>query len=295
MMLRQIKYFVSVVDCKSFTDAAEACFISQSAISQQISALEKDLGVQLLRRESRRFYLTPAGEYFYRRGRELLREADTLRQETARIGEDEELHLSIGYPESYAGRELRRAIVTFTDTYPEVMVSVSDGTHEQLYDRLRSGQVDLVMNDQRRAFSDDYENLQLALCDSYAELSVRNELSRRERLEVEELSKIPCILIASADKQAEERDYYEKILGFGSNILFADNLVTARLMVISNRGFIPLDGSGTMASSDDAICRVPIYRNGQPLQRNYCAFWQKARANYYIEEFADILKKYFGE
>ena len=58
MLLRQIKYFVTVVDTGSFTEAAEECFISQSVISQQILSLEKELGVQLLVRSTRRFTLT---------------------------------------------------------------------------------------------------------------------------------------------------------------------------------------------------------------------------------------------
>ena len=41
MLLRQMKYFAAVVDCNSFTEAAEQCYISQSAISQQIQALER--------------------------------------------------------------------------------------------------------------------------------------------------------------------------------------------------------------------------------------------------------------
>ena len=48
MLYRQMKYFTAVVDCDSFTEAAEQCYISQSAISQQISALEQELGVKLL-------------------------------------------------------------------------------------------------------------------------------------------------------------------------------------------------------------------------------------------------------
>lgn len=55
MLLRQIKYFVTVVDTGSFTEAAEECFISQSAISQQILSLEKELGVQLLVRSGKHF------------------------------------------------------------------------------------------------------------------------------------------------------------------------------------------------------------------------------------------------
>lgn len=54
-MIKQIKYFQAVVRCNSFTEAAEECFISQSAISQQIQALENELGVKLLNRENRKF------------------------------------------------------------------------------------------------------------------------------------------------------------------------------------------------------------------------------------------------
>ena len=52
MLLRQIKYFCTIVEEGSFTEAAEKCFISQSAISQQIQSLEKELGVKLIKREN---------------------------------------------------------------------------------------------------------------------------------------------------------------------------------------------------------------------------------------------------
>ena len=45
MLLKQTKYFITIVDYHSFTEAAEQCFISQSAISQQIKSLEKELGI----------------------------------------------------------------------------------------------------------------------------------------------------------------------------------------------------------------------------------------------------------
>ena len=80
MLLKQMKYFISVVECNSFTEAAEQCYISQSAISQQIKALEQELGVDLIKRNNRQFTLTPAGEYFYRHGVELVSEIDNLKR-----------------------------------------------------------------------------------------------------------------------------------------------------------------------------------------------------------------------
>lgn len=66
-LLRQIKYFQAVVRNNSFSEAAESCHISQSAISQQIKALENELGFKLLERKNRKFILTPAGEHFYKK------------------------------------------------------------------------------------------------------------------------------------------------------------------------------------------------------------------------------------
>ena len=63
MLLKQMKYFVSIVENNSFTEAAEKYFVSQSAISQQIKSLEMELGVELILRGNRSFTLTSAGEY----------------------------------------------------------------------------------------------------------------------------------------------------------------------------------------------------------------------------------------
>lgn len=63
-MLKQLKYFQSVVRLGSFSAAAEENFISQSAISQQVQSLERELGFALLVRKNRSFSLTPVGEYF---------------------------------------------------------------------------------------------------------------------------------------------------------------------------------------------------------------------------------------
>ena len=66
-MLRQIKYFQAVVRLGSFSEAAYECNISQSAISQQIQALERELGYPMRLRKGRKFELTPAGKFFYKK------------------------------------------------------------------------------------------------------------------------------------------------------------------------------------------------------------------------------------
>ena len=295
MLFRQMKYFISVVGCNSFTEAAEQCYISQSAISQQIRSLEKELGVELIHRENRRFTLTPAGEYFYEQSKGILNEVEDIRRETFRIGKDKEMELKIGYLRCYSGQELHQAVAEFSRLYPEVSIHIVNGTHEELYDLLRFGGADLVLTDQRRAFSDKYANFQLLKCGCYAELSVRSPLAEQESVTMEELKRQACILISSREQQNIEEDYYKNTLGFGGRFLFAENLEEGRLMVAGNRGFLPVERVGTLPPCGTGVKRLPVMEQGQQLKRNYCLFWVKENASYYIEEFAEILRKLLKE
>ena len=102
-MLKQLKYFQSVVRFGSVSAAAEENFISQSAISQQVQSLERELGFALLVRKNRSFSLTPAGEYFYRKSLLLTADCDRMCAEAAKIAKGEAANLKIGYLRTYAG------------------------------------------------------------------------------------------------------------------------------------------------------------------------------------------------
>ena len=119
-MLKQLKYFQSVVRLNSFSEAAEenfisANFISQSAISQQIQALERELGFQLLERKNRTFALTPAGEYFYQKSLILTADYERMCSEAAKIAKGDQASLKIGYLRCYTGGELHRALELFSE------------------------------------------------------------------------------------------------------------------------------------------------------------------------------------
>src|SRR5260370_14443283 len=65
MERNQLRAFLKVADVRSFTQAAEALFFSQPAVTQQIQSLEREVGERLFERQGRRVTLTPAGEAFY--------------------------------------------------------------------------------------------------------------------------------------------------------------------------------------------------------------------------------------
>ena len=214
-------------------------------------------------------------------------------RETRRIADDSGAVLRLGYYEGYYGSELSEAAAEFSQKYPTVDIQITIGSHEKLYEALENDAVDLVLNDQRRAFSGAYNNVILSQSTAYIEISTRNPLSRLNVVETEELKNIPCILVANENSHEEERRYYEKIVGLKGDYIFAGSVQEARMKIVTGQGYMPVDVIGEQKWFDTAVSRIPLVRNSEPVTKTYCAFWQKDNLGYYIEEFADILKEKF--
>lgn len=290
-MFQQIKYFQSVVRNNSFSEAAEECHISQSAVSQQIQALERELGFQLLFRIGRKFELTPAGEYFYKKTLVLTADYERICVEASHISQSEKPVLRIGYLRNYCGLEFSWGVDCFHVKYPHILVEMEQGDHEDLFEQLRLNKVDLVFSDQRRAFSDTYENYIVSRNACYIEISARNPIGRLESVSLQDLKNTPCIVVSSKKQEETERDYYREVIGVQGNVLFAENLEQARLLVIGGNGFFI--SAGETGVLNQPISRVPLYGEHAPLRQTYCVFWKKSNTGYYMEEFAYLLKQQF--
>ena len=289
-MLKQIRYFQSVVKSGSFTVAGEEHFISQSAISQQIKALENELGVTLLNRKKRSFTLTEAGEYFYRKSLVLVADYDAICRELQRISGNNSDLLRIGVLKGYSGNEFQKAVSEFTVKFPDVTAEVTYGNHDTLYGLLRNDKLDVVLNDQRRVFSDEYINIVLDVREYYAEISVNSPLASLDEVEISDLKNIPLILLSSEEQQETERNFYKNDMGFQSEIRFSEYPEDAHIQVIQGKGFILIEGSRKPAQTVTKAIR--LLRNGSPIIRRYCAFLKVSNSeNKYISEFVKILKE----
>lgn len=293
MLLKQMEYFQAVVEYGNFYRAAEKCYISQSAISQQIKKLESELGVQLLDRHNHTFSLTPAGEHFYRKSLVITSDIEQLVREVKRMDQNDHVTLHFGYYKGYYGNELTEAVSIFSQKYPAVEIHITAGSHEELYEALENNTVDLVLSDQRRAFSGMYNNLILSESRIHIEISTRNPLSKLKQIEIDDLKNTPCILVTNETSQEEERQYYEKIVGLKGAYIFVNSVQEARLKIVTGHGYMPVDIIGEQVWFDTTVSRIPLVRKSEPIQKVYCAFWKKDNSGYYIEEFSDILKEQF--
>ena len=293
-MIKQMKYFQAVVKYQNFTKAAEECYISQSAISQQIQSLEKELGIQLLQREKRKIKLTEAGEYFYRKSLVLVSDFERLCAETVRLAKGVEHELIIGYLRHYRGIELKETITEFNLKNPEIYLQLINGTHEELYDNLRTGKADILISDLRRKPSEQYVNYFLTEGYIYAELAVNNPLAQLETITVNDLKNTPIILIAPKSQRHSEEIYYREYFGIKSDFIFVESIEEAHLMVVSNKGYFPIEFSSPPEDSK-VVKYVPIMHNEKQMYKKYYAFWRADTTKNYIEEFASMLKPHFPE
>lgn len=133
MELRQIRYFVVAAEELHFGRAAERLKMTQPALSKQIMALEKDLGVQLLARTKRVVQLTHAGQVFLERARSLLGLTEEMIQATRRTARGEEGQLNIGVTPPATQTILPGLLRTFSDRFPKVALNLSLlGTESQV-------------------------------------------------------------------------------------------------------------------------------------------------------------------
>ena len=290
MLLKQLEYFAAVVDCQSFTKAAKRCFVSQSAVSQQIKALEEELGMQLLQREGKRFTLTPAGERVLAASRDATARIDRLRIELDRLADTNRHELRVGYLNRYEGWEVQGAVAAFAVRHPKVAITAISGSHDDLYEMMLSGAIDVAFNDRRRELSDAFVNEYLMTCYTSIEVSEASPLAAFDKVSIPQLNEEACILIARGEQRMVERDFYRNVLNFPCPFVFVDTLEEARMMVAGNRGFLPLESRSSQQAAGSIVRRIPLVSAAGPLKRDYYAFWLNRQSGWLVREFARILK-----
>lgn len=145
MELRQLRYLEAVARHRSFTQAALDLHIAQSALSQQVGRLERELGVELLRRTTRRVDVTEAGELVLARARRALAEADGVRADLDAFQGLARGTLRLGGVVPVGPVPPAALIAAFTRAHPGVAITVREDVAHTLLGQLRSGDLDLVM------------------------------------------------------------------------------------------------------------------------------------------------------
>jgi len=134
--LRHLRYFVTVAEELHFRRAAAKLHIVQPALSKQISALERELGVLLLERDRRNVALTEAGRSFLEEATALLAHADGAVVRARAVDRGEVGRLNIGFIQPALADLLPRSLRVFRQHYPDVVLTLSEATSRMAIERV---------------------------------------------------------------------------------------------------------------------------------------------------------------
>jgi DNA-binding transcriptional LysR family regulator len=143
MELRQLRYFVAIVEEGGFSRAAKRLHISQPPLSTQTRSLEDEIGVRLLERSNRGVSVTPAGSVFYEEVRAVLARLEHARNKTFQVGCGDVGSLAVGFVSIADYGILPPALKSFRAQFPLVQVHLHELTTDAQIRELRAATLDL--------------------------------------------------------------------------------------------------------------------------------------------------------
>lgn len=144
MELRHLRYFVAVAEELHFSRAAERLHIGQPPLSQQIQALESELGVLLFERSKRRVALTEAGKRFLTSARQILAETEYAAEQARRAARGEVGELRIGFTSSLPFTSVLPGVIhDYRQHYPQVTLTLREMFTTDQFGALLAGRLDI--------------------------------------------------------------------------------------------------------------------------------------------------------
>lgn len=145
MTIIQLEYLLAIVNCGSFSQASERCFVTQPSLSMQIKNLEEELGVMLLDRTKKPIVPTQAGEIVVERAREALLAYDRIKESVAELQGSVDGHLRLGVIPTIAPYLLPRFLSAFAEKYPKVELEIRELTTPQIIEAMRHDEIDAAL------------------------------------------------------------------------------------------------------------------------------------------------------
>jgi DNA-binding transcriptional LysR family regulator len=141
MDIRKLHYFIAVAEALHFNRAAEKLNMTQPPLSQQIQALEKELGVKLLERNKRQVRLTPAGAVFLEEAKMILSQLERSIKTTQLASQGIIGHLIIAFVDSAVGGIMVDILKVFRERFPQIQLTLCEMTSAQQWQALHDGTI----------------------------------------------------------------------------------------------------------------------------------------------------------
>jgi DNA-binding transcriptional LysR family regulator len=289
--LWELECFVAVAEELHFSNAAKRLHISQPPLSRQIQALEKKLGVQLLRRKTRTVELTLPGEVFLQDAREILRHLDRASSAAHRSGGGETERLRLGFISALLGSDLMEVLRSFRDQRPTCQLELLDLPAADQFSRIQNGTLDCgLIGGVPAKHSSDLKFLVWKTERWLVGLPERHPSSVKAVLSLQELRNEKWVLTSRATAPAfrERIDKLCTAAGFRPRVVLESDRTQAVLAMVAAENGIGMFTETIARLIDRGVVFRPLNTQKAVLQHNLV--WQADKHSEALLAFQKILR-----
>jgi len=295
MNINQLKYFVAVAEHRSFTKAANQYYLSQTAITQQVRALEATLEVQLFDRNSRPISLTPAGTVFLTEAKAILERMNTAISRAQDASTGLVGSLRIGYTKGYERSDLSNKLRSFHREYPNVLLTCFRHDTDMLAAGLLNHEYDIIFtwDSTNIRQNEELETRLIERARLVVALYASHPLAQRTFLLRSELKSETILFMTPSSTGESYGDAYFMQLyqnaGYQPNILLRSNDVESLLMMVAAEEGISIVPDYCTAKLDDAENLVFIPLVGDEEVEDILAVWHRDDSSLPLQHFVQRL------
>lgn len=288
MELLQLHYFKTIAECQHITKAANKLMISQPSLSNTLSRIEHELGVQLFDRQGRNIILNNYGKIVLEHANNILRELDNIRTEIDDLEQRHDKVITIASTDSIYVKEW---LPVFIERNSDLAIRHSVSTGKKIETELLNGNVDFGIS-QILPESPDFNYLELWQDQHVVLLPIGHPLADKTHRPFSDFASEPFVALPKSENVSRSIDTLSQASGFKPNIIFEGE------RELIERVFLPLNGLLLMLKS---VIRTEVDRE---LCSQYCnivelddpeahisikLFWDKRR---YLSTSAQRLIEY---
>lgn len=226
MDIKQLKYFVAITEEGSISRAAKRLHMAQPPLSQQLKALEAELGIELFERNTRKLEITSAGEALYHKAKQILKLMDISIKEVKDINDGLAGKLSIGTVSAAGATFLPQLISNFHKKFPNVTFEIIDEDTSTIIQLLSKGLIDIGII-RTPCNTEGFELINLPEEPMIVASKIDYWDKNKSIINIKELYQLPLVLHRRYEKTIEELCNKN---GFSPNIICRSNDVRTILL-----------------------------------------------------------------
>jgi DNA-binding transcriptional LysR family regulator len=258
MELTQLRYFVTIAETSSFTEAAARLHVSQPALSYQIKQLENELGARLFERTSRRVSLSTDGRAFLPLAQAVLYKADEARHVMEERLGAESGDVTFGTIPSVGAQVVPHILSTFRANFPGVTVHLLEAGSQELERSVLDGQADFAIMS-TPAVTERLEVTPLMVEELFLVLPLHHELAKRPSVSIRQLADEEFVLLGGSYTLTKQILGFCHRAGFEPRVAYrTDTLESLRSFVRHGLGVSILPRLALEYPIDEMLTSVPF-------------------------------------